>query len=119
MVSLIHIAGFLLGCYFLYNSYIQIKEKREQVMDFLVWGIIGIALVVLSTFSQVGDFLADYLQIRTRSNTIFTLAIFILYILLFRMHTLNRKMDQNISALNEEIALLKHDLHSHTSEKEQ
>jgi len=118
MVSLIHIAGFLLGCYFLLNSYLLIKEKREQVMDFLVWGAIGVSLVVLSVFSQVGDALADYLQIRTRSNTIFTLAIFILYIILFRMHTLNRKLDQNISALNEEIAVLKHNLENPEPKKE-
>jgi hypothetical protein len=33
------------------------------------------------------------------------------------MHTLNRKLDQHISTLNEEIAVLKHDL-EHTRKKE-
>ena len=87
-----------------------IKEKREEVTDFLVWSTIGVSLVVLSVFPQVGDALAAYLNIRTRTNTIFALAIFLLYLILFRMNTLNRNLDKQISVLNEEIALLRHKL---------
>ncbi len=109
MVSIINVAGFLLGCYFLIKSYLLIKKKEEEVTDFLVWSIIGVSLLVLVLVPQVGDALADYLDIRTRANTIFALAIFLLYMVLFRMNTLNKKLDKQISALNEEIALLKHE----------
>lgn len=110
MVSVINIAGFLLGSYFLLRSYLLIKEKKEEVTGFIVWSIIGISLVLLSVVPQVGDTLAGYLEIRTRANTIFALAIFLLYLILFRMNTTNRNLDRNISKLNEEIALLKHEL---------
>lgn len=110
MVSLINVAGFVIGVYFLLRSYVLIKEKREEVTDFLVWSTIGVSLVVLSVFPQVGDALAAYLNIRTRTNTIFALAIFLLYLILFRMNTLNRNLDKQISVLNEEIALLRHKL---------
>jgi len=110
MVSLINAAGFVIGVYFLLRSYLLIKEKREEVTDFLVWSTIGVSLVVLSVFPQVGDALAAYLNIRTRTNTIFALAIFLLYLILFRMNTLNRNLDKQISVLNEEIALLRHKL---------
>jgi hypothetical protein len=110
MVSLITLAGFVLGCYFLLRSYLLIKEKKEEVTDFLVWSIIGGSLVVLALVPQVGDALAGYLDIRTRSNTIFASAIFLLYLILFRMHALNRTLDRQISILNEEIAVLRHEL---------
>jgi len=110
MVSIINVAGFLLGCYFLIRSYSLIKKKEEEITDFLVWSIIGVSLLVLVLVPQVGDALANYLDIKTRANTIFALAIFLLYMILFRMNTLNKKLDKQISALNEEIALLKHEL---------
>jgi hypothetical protein len=110
MVSIINVAGFLLGCYFLLQSYLLIKGKKEEVQDFFVWSIIGVSLVVLSAVPTVGDALAAYLDIRTRANTIFALAIFLLYLILFRMHTLNRTLDRQISVLNEEIAILRRTL---------
>jgi hypothetical protein len=110
MISLINAAGFVIGCYFLLRSYLLIKGKKEDVTDFLLWSIIGVSLLVLSVFPQVGDALAAYLDIKTRTNTIFALAIFLLYLILFRMNTLNRNLDKQISSLNEEIALLKHEL---------
>lgn len=108
MVSVINVAGFLLGGYFLLKSYFLIRERKEEVFDFLVWGVVGVSLVVVSAVPQVGDFLATYLQIRTRASTIFALAIFLLYLILFRMHTQNRALDRQISVLNEEIAVLKY-----------
>ena len=110
MVSLINAAGFVIGVYFLLRSYLLIKEKKEEVTDFLVWSTIGVSLVVLSDCPQVGDALAAYMNIRTRTNTIFALAKFLLYLVLFRMNTLNRNLDKQISVLNEEIALLRHKL---------
>jgi hypothetical protein len=110
MVSIIHAVGFLLGCYFLLRSYVLIREKKEEVLDFLVWGGVGVSILVLSLVPQAGDTLAQYLNTRTTANTIFALAIFLLYVIIFRIHTLNRDLDRNISALNEEIALLKHRL---------
>lgn len=110
MVSIINVAGFLLGLYFLLRSYFLIKKKREEVTDFLVWSIIGVSLLVLTLVPQVGDTLAEYLDIRTRANTIFALAIFLLYLIIFRMNMLNRNLDRHISVLNEEIAVLKHEL---------
>jgi hypothetical protein len=109
MVSIINIAGFLLGCYFLLRSYSLVKEKKEEVTDFLVWSIIGVSLLVLTVVPQVGDALATYLNISTRTNTIFGLAIFLLYLVIFRMNTLNRNLYRQISVLNEEIALLKYE----------
>ncbi|MBU7015213.1 MAG: DUF2304 domain-containing protein [Theionarchaea archaeon] len=110
MVSLIHVGGFLLGCYFLLRSYLLVKNKKEEVQDFLVWGTVGASLLVLSAVPQVGDLLAEYLSIRTRTNTIFALSIFLLYLLMFRMHTLNRDLYRQISVLNEELSLLRHRL---------
>lgn len=110
MVSIITVAGFLLGCYFLLQSFLLIKKKKEEVQDFLVWGVVGVSLIVLTVFPQAGDTLADILNIRTWSNTIFAMAIFLLYMIIFRMHTLNRTLDKQISVLNEEIALLRHEL---------
>lgn len=110
MASIINIAGFLLGCYFLLKSYLLIKAKKEEVTDFLVWSAAGVSLLVLTSVPQVGDMLAGYLDIRTRANTIFALAIFLLYLILFRLHTSNRNLNKQISILNEEIAVLRHNL---------
>ncbi|MGC1122462.1 MAG: DUF2304 domain-containing protein [Candidatus Methanofastidiosia archaeon] len=110
MVSLIHVGGFLLGCYFLLRSYLLVKNKKEEVQDFLMWGAVGVSLLVLSAVPQVGDQLAEYLSIRTRTSTIFALAIFLLYLLIFRMHAHNRDLYRQISVLNEELSLLRHEL---------
>ncbi len=110
MVSIITAAGFLLGGYFLLRSFLLIKRKEEEVQDFLVWGVVGLSLIILTVFPQVGDTLAEILNIKTWSNTIFAMAIFLLYMIIFRMHTLNRALDKQISVLNEEIALLRHEL---------
>lgn len=107
MISIINAAGFVLGCYFLLKSVLLIREKKEEVQDFLVWGVVGVSLLVLSVAPEVGDTLAAYLNIRTRTSTIFALAIFLLYLILFRMNTTNRNLNQQISRLNEEIAVLK------------
>ncbi len=107
MISIINAAGFVLGCYFLLKSVLLIREKKEEVQDFLIWGVVGVSLLVLSVAPQIGDTLADYLDIRTRTSTFFALAIFLLYLILFRMNTTNRNLDQQISKLNEEIAVLK------------
>ncbi len=115
-ISIINVAGFLLGCYFLLQSLFLVREKKEEVADFLVWSSVGISLVVLSIAPQVGDALADYLDIRTRANTIFASAIFLLYLIIFRMNTTNRNLNRNISVLNEEIALLNHKLETQRSE---
>lgn len=112
MISLINVAGFLLGLYFLLRSYLLIRAKKEDVADFLVWSMIGVSLLVLTVFPQVGDALADYLNIRTRTSTIFAVAIFLLYLILFRLNALNRNLDRQISTLNEEIALLKYERES-------
>lgn len=119
MVSIINIAGFLLGLYFLLRSYLLIKRKREEVADFLVWSIIGASLLLLTLVPQVGDTLAEYLDIRTRASTIFALAIFLLYLIIFRMNMQNRSLDRQISVLNEEIALLKHELEKYYTEDDQ
>ena len=108
MIGIINIVAFILGTYFLYESYRMFKRKEEDVVSFLVWIFLGSILVFLSIFPDFGYKVSDILGMKTRANTVFSFAILILYLLIFNFFKLNRKMNKEISKLNEEIAVYKY-----------
>ena len=109
MFGVINIVAFILGLYLLYESYYMVKRKEEDVISFLIWTFLGLILVILSVFPDLGYKISDLLKMSTRANTVFSFAILILYLLIFNVFKKNRKMHKEISKLNEEIAILRYE----------
>jgi len=108
MIRLINILGILFGFYFLFKSYLLVKKKEEDVKQFLLWGLIGIILVILGIYPNLADIPLRILNMGERINVIFTMGILLSILLIFNLNNQIKKMDAQISKLNEEIAILKY-----------
>jgi len=106
-MRLMNVVGLAVGVYFLIQSYRLVHRREEDVLSFLVWLAVGIALIVVSLFPGVADYIMALLGMEMRAYTIFTLGILLAYVLLFRLFRLIWRLNRSISELNEELSLLK------------
>ena len=108
MIRIINIIGILFGLYFLFKSYLLVKKKEEDVKQFLLWGLIGIILIILGIYPNLADIPLKILNMGERINVIFAMGILLSILLIFNLNNQIKKMDTQISKLNEEIAILRY-----------
>ena len=106
-MRLVNAVGLLVGVYLLIQSYRLVRRREEDTLSFLTWTAVGLALVGVSLFPDVADYVMKLLGMEVRAYTIFTLGILISYVLLFRLFRAVARLDRAISTLNEEISLLR------------
>lgn len=114
----INIIGVLVGIYLLSRSYLLVRRREEDVLNFLVWLVVGVGLIVAGFFPDVFNYIMKFLGMETRAYAMFVIGIFILYLLLFRVFSSIRKIERNVSKINEEVSLMKEKLSSVSSEAE-
>lgn len=106
-MRLVNVVGLAVGLYFLVQSYRLVRRREEDVFSFLIWLIVGTALVVVSLLPSVADYVMTLLGMEMRAYTIFTLGILLAYVLMFQLFRLIWRLNRSISKLNEELSLLK------------
>ena len=109
--------GFITAVAFaLLTLYLFIKE-RMTIQQFLLWECVSVIVLISSLFPRVLEWTAGLIGITQRG--IFVLAIGILgaYILIYTLGVYQRRNDQMIRRLNQEIALLRYQI-EHSSLKE-
>ena len=107
MISIFQIIGILIGCYFLYKTFVLIKQKKETLFEFFLWLGLGFSLIVFSIFPSLINYLSIFLGTTKGTNAIFLLSILILFLMNFYFFKIVKNIKHDISKLNEELSILK------------
>lgn len=101
----IEILSLVSGVYFLYKSYNLFKDSSEDVLNLLIWPLVGLALVSYAVFPGVVTWVSNLLGMEIRAFTIFSVSILVLFLLVFHLLSIIRRLDEDISKLNEELSV--------------
>ena len=110
MLRGIQIIGVLIGFFFIYQGYILVKQKKEDITSLLLWTIVGTGIIATSLYPGMFDYFLGLLQMKERPFAILTIGILTAYILLFQFYKTLRNLDNHLSKLNEELTLLRYKL---------
>jgi hypothetical protein len=108
MIRGIQVLGILIGLFFLYQSNKLVKNKDEDVPEFLLWTIIGVVLITISAYPEA---ISSFLGIAGMTDQVyflFTSGILLLYLVVMHLFKLNRELNKQISKLNEEMSILRY-----------
>lgn len=108
MIKGIQIIGLMFGVILLYQSYKLVKNKEENVPEFLLWSIVGLMIVVVSIYLDSVNIILRLLGMSDRINAIFAVGILLAYLLIMHVFSLNRELNRQISILNEELSILRY-----------
>lgn len=108
MIKGIQIIGLMFGVILLYQSYKLVKNKEENVPEFLLWSIVGVMIVFVSIYLDFVDIILRLLGMSDRVNVIFVVGILLTYLLIMHVFSLNRELNRQISILNEELSILRY-----------
>lgn len=108
MIKGIQIIGLMFGVILLYQSYKLVKNKEENVPEFLLWSIVGLMIVVVSIYLDSVNIILRLLGMSDRVNVIFVVGILLTYLLIMHVFSLNRELNRQISILNEELSILRY-----------
>jgi len=103
----IYVVSILLGIYLLLRSYVLVRKKEEDVLNFLIWLVVGGGLIIVGIFPGILDYVTRILGIQQRPNAIFAIGLLVSYLLIFRIFNTLQGIKTDISKINEEIALAK------------
>ena len=109
MIRGIQIVGILIGLFFLYQSYKLLKNKDEDVPEFLLWTAIGVVLVGVSAYPEAISSFLGVTGMVIQAYFIFTSGILLLYVLLMHLFKRNKELNKQISKLNEEMGILRYE----------
>lgn len=102
--------------FLLYTSRLIIKGKlREEYA--VIWWVCAGFLLLFSVWSNGLDFFARLLGVIVPSNLIFSALIFVILIYLLHLSRVNSKLQQNVTRLTQEIALLKQQIEGENTNK--
>lgn len=110
VIEPVNIVTFVVGFGLLFNSYSLLVQGREDIALVLLSFVVGIGLIVVAVFPGGFGIIAPIigLEIKTRAMLIISnLTLFVVVVYL-----LNRTggLQNEVSKLNEEMSLLKHDI---------
>lgn len=106
IIGNIELVGILVGSYFIYQSVSMVAKKDEDVKTLLFWMLLGTTFITVSIFR---DFFAVFIlsvQMEQRSFFVFSIAIFISFLMIFNISKQLREQKKQISLLNENISIL-------------
>lgn len=111
-MPLIQVIAIIINFFFLlYTSRMIIKGKlREEYA--IVWWILAGILFLFSIWSGGLNFFVHLLGVEVPANLIFSVLIFIILIYLLHLSRVNSKLQQSVTNLTQEIAILKQKLES-------
>ena len=106
--NFLQIVGVLLGIFFIYKSYVLVKNKKEHLFNFFLWVIIGVVLVVLSVNLDILNISLGFMNMTSKINLLFTASVLLSLFLIFMLFKEVKNIEVKISKLNEDIAISKY-----------
>lgn len=100
--------GLLIGIYLIYQSYKVFKQDNEDVDSFILWFFLGLIILVTSAYLDILDRLSQLLRMEKNPYTVFTLAIFLLFVIVFKLYARIGQLKTEITRLNEAISIEKY-----------
>jgi hypothetical protein len=97
--------------FILYVSSLIIKGKLREEYS-IVWIICTILLTIFSFWRDGLDIITKILGIYEPPNLVFTASIFVIFIYLLHVSVVNSRLQNNITKLTQEIAILKEKVES-------
>ena len=92
--------------FLLYTSRLIVKGKlREEYA--LIWWICAGILLAFSIWSDGLAILSHWLGVQVPANLVFAASIFVILIYLLHLSRVNSKLQQNVTRLTQELAILK------------
>ena len=118
MVSGIQLIAFIVGIYYIFKSYWLLKERKEDVRQFLLWVVLGLAFITVALDPDIVLILSNFLGMSYRGNMIFALSIILAYLIILHQSAKIAELNSNISQLNEELAVLRYMLEKESKSSE-
>ena len=88
---------------------VSIIRSRLSVKNSIAWLLLPIAFVIVAIFPDPLQSFAHWLGFETLSNFIFLIIIALLILISFFLTISNSKQQEQITKLNQDISILKHD----------
>jgi hypothetical protein len=109
IMRIVQIVALLLGAFFIYKSIILLKARREDLFYFILWTGIGVTLILGSVwYDFVIEKVLTFSGMTNRVNLLFSGTALLCMFIIFMMFKEIRIINENVSKLNEELALLNH-----------
>jgi hypothetical protein len=105
--TLINLITFGVGTIFLYNGYRIVRSGREDLIVFVMSGIIGMGLLFVAIFPNVFEIIASVLGIEKITNAILIVSNMTLFLLVIYLFNRIGSLHYSVSRLNEELTLLR------------
>lgn len=90
----------------------RVRSSKIRLEDSMVWILFSGALIVLSIFPGIFDFLAELAGVYSTANFVFLFFIFVLLILCFNLSMRASQADTKIKELTQLLAIEKFERHS-------
>lgn len=87
--------------------FLFLRKKTLNLNYTLLWLLFSLVLLITAVFPGIITKVSSVLNIRTPSNTIFALTLFLILLILLSITSIVSKQHREIKALTQELALLK------------
>ncbi len=104
-ISLIVVCAF--ACIYVLR---RIRRAKMEIGDAIYWILASVALVIISIFPQIPDFLSDLLGIQSPSNFVFLAVIFLVIVKLFSLSLEVSLLKQKLKATIQNVAIREKEL---------
>jgi small membrane protein len=90
------------------RAYLRFKDKSLNVAGLFLWIIIWFAALILVFYPRISDIAASFLGLRRGTDTMFFVAIILLFYLVFRLYVKIDKLDNALTSFNTNISKKQH-----------
>lgn len=85
----------------------HIRKSKFKIENSIFWIFIAFAIIILSVFSQIADFMSHLIGVASTVNFIFLSFIFVLILKNFYSDIKISKLESNLEDLSQKIAIMK------------
>ena len=97
--------GMLFGLLLLYLSFFHFKRKEFTLNEAGVWGLVGIAFIILSFYPSILDPIVEKLKFARSLDLLIVIGFMFLIGAMFHTYSIARRSDRRIEQLVRKVAL--------------
>lgn len=101
------IVGCVIACIYVLR---RIRHSKMAIEDAVYWIVVSIALVIISIFPQIAEFLSALLGIQSSSNFVFLAVIFMVIVKLFSLSLEVSLLKQKLKSAIQNVAIREKEL---------
>ena len=110
--------GLAAAVFLIAQSILLVRTRHKDVLGFVVWLLIGLAVFVVSIIPSLVNWVMQILGMQQRAFLLFGVALLVILNAVLRLRLAARRHDHEISMLNEEISLLRAEVEEKTASAE-